>query len=191
VAISGGDFVYPQPRIDRRLEIVRWSLTEERTVFAVLPPETEDGPLQWLNGLTAGSGRTLYYTENSSVRRLNEDGSLTTIATQVAIPDCVKPPLYEDLNGPDFRGLAVHPDGRIFVAATGCSALISISPDAAVRVLHRTESPWSPTAVAVNENDLYVLEYLHTKTEDRVEWTPRVRKLTADGKSTLIATIKR
>jgi hypothetical protein len=191
IAISGGDLVYPQPRIDRRLEINRWSLTGEKTVFAVLPAETEDGPLQWLSGLAAGSGRSLYYTENSSVRRVNDDGSLTTIATEISVPDCVQPPGYEVDLIPGLRGLDIHPDGRVFVAATGCSALLSITPDGAVSVILRTEAPWSPTAVAVSGDALYVLEYLHKETDDRREWTPRVRMLSPDGKHEIIATVAR
>jgi hypothetical protein len=147
--------------------------------------------LQWLNGLAAGPGRSLYYTEDSSVRRINEDGSLSTIATQVSVAECERPPGYEDHKGPDFRGLDVHSDGRVVVAATGCSALLSLTPEGATSVLLRTEPPWSPTAVAVYGNVLYVLEYLHKKTEDRREWTPRVRKVSPDGKSEILATIAR
>ncbi len=52
-------------------------------------------------------------------------------------------------------------------------------------------SPWSPTAVAVSGNDLYVLEYLHTAEESRRAWLPRARKIAADGTATIIATIDR
>jgi hypothetical protein len=191
VALSGDDFVYPQPRIDRRLEIIRWNLAGEKTVFAVLPAETEGGPLQWLHGLTAGPGKSLYYTENSSVRRINDDGSLSTIATQVSVADCVRPPGYDDFDTPGFRGLDVHSDGRVIVAATGCSALLALTPEGAASLLLRTETPWSPTAVAIKDDVLYVLEYFHKKGDDRREWTPRVRKISQDGKNEIIATIVR
>jgi len=55
----------------------------------------------------------------------------------------------------------------------------------------RTTTPWSPTAVAVAGPDVYVLEYLHTATENRREWIPRVRRLRADGTSVVVATIDR
>jgi hypothetical protein len=43
-------------------------------------------------------------------------------------------------------------------------------------------SPYSPTAVAVAKGEVYVLEYLHTASDVRKEWLPRVRKITRDGK---------
>ena len=53
----------------------------------------------------------------------------------------------------------------------------------------RTAAPWSPTDVAVHGRDLYVLEYLHTATDNRREWFPRVRKIAPDGTMTIIAAI--
>jgi len=38
---------------------------------------------------------------------------------------------------------------------------------------------------------VYVLEYLHTNGGDRREWTPQVRKIVADGSSSIIAAIER
>jgi hypothetical protein len=40
-------------------------------------------------------------------------------------------------------------------------------------------------------NDVYVLEYLHTARDVRTDWLPRVRKISADGTSKIIATIDR
>ena len=55
--------------------------------------------------------------------------------------------------------------------------------------LVQLQSPWSPTGVALFGSDVYVLEFLHTAEDDRRAWLPRVRKITADGKSTIIATV--
>ncbi|HEY8182770.1 MAG TPA: hypothetical protein VII32_11050 [Thermoanaerobaculia bacterium] len=55
----------------------------------------------------------------------------------------------------------------------------------------RTESPWSPTAVAVSAGGIYVLEYLHTAEEDRRAWSPRVRKILKDGSTKIVAAVRR
>jgi hypothetical protein len=60
-----------------------------------------------------------------------------------------------------------------------------------VSTVLQLESPWSPTAVALFHGDIYVLEYLHTAVEDRLQWLPRVRKISADGKHVVIASIHR
>jgi hypothetical protein len=43
--------------------------------------------------------------------------------------------------------------------------------------------------VAVHGGDVYVLEFLHTPRDVRADWFPRVRKIVADGKETILATV--
>ena len=38
-------------------------------------------------------------------------------------------------------------------------------------------------------NDVYVLEYLHTVRDVRRDWLPRVRKIAANGRSIMVATL--
>jgi hypothetical protein len=90
--------------------------------------------------------------------------------------------------------LAPHPIrviGAVFVAASGCGAVLKITPRGQVTKVLRTLSPWSPTAVATSPSGLYVLEYLHSTTEDRQAWLPRVRKVLPDGKIVDIASVQR
>ena len=65
------------------------------------------------------------------------------------------------------------------------------SREGRITKLVQLQSPWSPTAVALSGKDLYVLEYLHTEAEERRAWVPRVRKVSADGRSAIIARVKR
>jgi hypothetical protein len=90
-----------------------------------------------------------------------------------------------------LRGLDVTRDGTIYVAASGCRALLKITPDRTVTPILRNEPPWTPTGVAVSGDVVYVLEYLDTNGDDRREWVPRVRKVAADGSSVIIAQIER
>jgi hypothetical protein len=67
--------------------------------------------------------------------------------------------------------------------------VFKITPDRKVTTLLQLDSPWAPTDVAIFGDIVYVLEYLHTPGDDRTEWMPRIRKITADGKSTIIMTV--
>ena len=96
----------------------------------------------------------------------------------------------EPIDGVFLRGLAITPEGTVYVAAAGCGAVLRIDRGG-VTAIHRTTSPWSPTAVAVAGHDVFVLEYLHTAAEDRQAWLPRVRQLRSDGTSAILATITR
>jgi len=187
-----GALYYPELGRDQRVQIIRFTSSGARSVLATLPAKTESGTLQWLNGIAAGTDGSIYYTEDRAVRKVSPQGVISTVASQIVVPGCVRVPSYsDDRLGPQLRGLDVRPDGTVFVAATGCGALLKITPRGEVTPVLRTTSPWSPTAVAVAGNDLYVLEYLHTANEDRSAWLPRVRKVSADGTSSIIATVER
>ena len=187
-----GAFYHPEPGgPDGRVQLLRSTAAGVRTVFATLPAKTESGPLQWINGLAVGPDGSLYYTENAAVRRVNTRGEISTVAANVKVGGCINVPGNEPAEGVLLRGLAIDAEGTVYVAASGCGAVLKISTGGSVSVIHRTTTPWSPTAVAVAGKDIYVLEYLHTANEDRQAWIPRVRQLHPDGTSVLLATISR
>ena len=185
-----GALYYPELGADERLRIVRFTRAGVRSIRATLPAKAQGGGLRWLNGLAAGVDGSLYYTEDKAVRKIDERGSVSTLATSVAVPGCARIPGTEGTE-PYLRGLAVAADGTVFVAASGCGAVLKITPRGEITTVLRTDSPWSPTAVAVSPSGLYVLEYLHTATEDRLAWLPRVRKILPNGSVVSIATVER
>ena len=162
-----------------------------RSVLATLPTGADGGELKWLNGMAAGPDGSIYFSENAAVRRITRDGVVKTIARNVTVPDCQWVGGAEDHLGPMLRGLDIDRAGNVYVAASGCRALLKISPQGVVRAILRTEAPWSPTGVAVSGEVIYVLEYLHTNGGNRREWLPRVRKISADGSSSIIVGIER
>lgn len=199
--ILGGDFpltmghdgalYYPEREGDRHVRIMRLLPSGARNVFANLPAP-EDSAQHWVHGIAAGRDGAIYYADRNSVRKISSDGTITPVATDIAVPDCNRPPAAaEERLGPALRGLDIGPDGTIYVAAAGCCALLKITPEGAITVVLRASSPWSPTGVAVAGDDLYVLEYLHILTEDRKNWVPRVRKLSRDGSVAVVATVQR
>jgi hypothetical protein len=147
-------------------------------------------PLPHLNGLAAGPDSSLYYTENKAIRRISAQGQVSTVVADITLSGCASIPGTE-ANDPLLRGLAVAADGTVYVAASGCGSVLSVTPGGQITPLVQLTSPWSPTAVALFGRELYVLEYLHTAVEDRRQWIPRVRKISPDGHSTVIAIVSR
>jgi len=157
------------------------------SVVATLPATVTGKPLSDFNGITAGPDGSLYYTENTAIRRISAQGRVSTVA-RVRAP--ANPPSIPATNQhPYLRGLAVDASGVMYVADTGDARVLKITPNGKVTTLLQLQSPWAPTGIALFGSDVYVLEYLHTVEDVRRAWLPRVRKLASDGTDTIIATI--
>jgi SMP-30/gluconolaconase/LRE-like protein len=178
-----GDLYYPSSDAEGGLNLRRMTPTGRSSVLVNLP-------LPHLNGLAAGPDGSLYFTENDAIRRISAKGRVSTVAAHIALARCASIP-GTDPNDPLLRGLAVDSSGVVYVAASGCGSVLKVTPDGKVTTVLQLEGPWSPTAVTLFGRDIYVLEYLHTAVEDRLQWVPRVRKISPDGNSTIIATVAR
>jgi hypothetical protein len=194
---SDGAFYYPNVLSKGRVRIMRMAPGEDATQFAVLPvakevtSEGKEIEAEWVWGLAAGPNGSLYYTEKMAVRRIAPDGTVSTIAENVTVPDCELPPAVESPRVcPGLYGLDIATDGTVYVAASACSALLKIAPDGTVSAALRATDRWSPQGVAVAGDSLYVLEYDYVKSTRREDWLPRVRKIAPDGVVTIIAQIK-
>ena len=181
---SDGNLYYPSRRAGgAALDLLRVMPRGQISVLATIS-------IPYLNGLAAAPDGSLYYTENRAIRRVNSKGEVSTVAAHVALSACPRIP-GNDPNDPLLRGLAVDSSGTIYVAASGCGSLLKVTPSGRVSTVLQLEAPWSPTAVALFHGEIYVLEYLHTAVEDRLLWLPRVRRISANGKSVVIATVTR
>ena len=182
-----GNLYYP-PRRHGQLQIVRTTPTGNTSVFATLPNKITGAPLEFINGITTGPDASIYYTEDSAIHRINSRGQIATIAT---VPALVGGPSIPGLDKhPYLRGLSVDAKGATYVADSGDARLLKITPDGKITTLLQLPAgPWAPTAVALYREDLYVLEFLHTPSDNRVEWMPRIRKIKPDGSSTIIVTV--
>jgi hypothetical protein len=181
-----GNLYYPSGR-PGHLQIMRTIPSGATSRFATLPGTATGTPLSHLNGITAGPDGSIYYTEDSSIRRINAKGRISTVAT---VPALVGGPSIPGTNQhPYLRGLNVDAHGVMYVADNGAARVLKITREGKITTLLQLESPWSPTGVAVFGDVVFVLEFLHTPVDDRLAWLPRVRKITSDGKSTIIATV--
>jgi len=179
---ADGKFYYPDGTSGGRVRIVAIEPSGARSIRATLPAMRRAGQaITWLNGLAAGPGGSLYYTEDRAIRKVDAQGRVSTVAQNVSVANCAAIPGLDAGVGPYLRGLAVASDGSIYVAASGCGALLRVDPKGRVSTVLRATAPWSPTAVAVAGPDVYVLEYLHTASDNRQEWLPRIRKISRSG----------
>lgn len=188
VVIDDDALYFPERIGDDRIRIVRVSPDGTRSARAVLPIVRRGGSvITWLNDLAAGPEDSIYYTEDTAVRKADAQGRVTTVANVTSVSNCVAIPGGEPGVGLYLRGLAVADDGTVYVAASGCGALLRISARGEVSTILRTAAPWSPTAVALFNGEIYVLEYLHTASDNRREWLPRIRKIQRDGNVVMLA----
>ena len=179
-----GNLYYPSVRqSDRR--ILRHDGAGGITTFATLPRAAKGEP--YINGLAVGPNGSFFYTDDAVIGRISAQGVASTFATVTPLANGPKIPG----NGepPYLRGLKLDAKGSVYVADAGDARVLKITPDGKITTLLQLESPWAPTDVAVFGDIVYVLEFLHTPGDDRLEWMPRVRKITPDGRSTIIMTV--
>lgn len=181
-----GNLYYPSGR-PGHLQLMRATPSGATSVFATLPLTVTGQPLQYIGGLIAGPDGSLYYAEDTAIKRITPRGIIGTAATvraQVGAPSI--PGMDQH---PYLRGFTVDARGDMYVADSGDARVLKITPQGKVTTLLQTQSPWSPTGVALFGDNVYVLEFLHTARDVRRDWLPRVRKITPDGKSAIIATV--
>jgi hypothetical protein len=171
-----------------RVRIVNIAPSGATSARALLPPMQSGGRVAtWINGLAAGPNNFVYYTEDRAVRKIDPAGRVSTVAEIASVAGCEAIPGIGAEAQPNLRGLAVAADGTVYVAASGCGAVLKITPRGTVTKILQASSPWSPTGVAVAGGEVFVLEYLHTASSNRREWLPRVRKLARDGSVVTLA----
>lgn len=144
------------------------------------------GILYNVGGMAFAPDGSLYLTDGPSVRRVTKDGTVTTVTRNLSVEKPANNPLG---TGPEMRlfGLAADAEGNIFAADHSNRRVLKIAPGKDASTVLRAESPWSPTGVAVSGSDLYILEIGFTP--PRTYLGPRVRKLSADGKISVLATL--
>ena len=139
-----------------------------------------------IGGMAFGADGSLYLTDGTAVRRVTTDGSVTTIAGDLNFKTREdKPSLFGGAYG-SLAGLTVDANGDVYVADAGNRRLLKVNRDGKVEVALRTDPPYFPNGVfATPANDLYVLEVGFTLPGT---WSgPRVRKITREGKNSIIA----
>ena len=181
-----GNLYFPSHGAGTSLQILKFAATGESSILGTLPGETRKGPLRDLNGLAAGPDGSLFYTEDDAIRRINREGGVSTVLEMASCPALAG---ERARGGPLLRGLVADDGGTIYVAATGCGVVLEVKPMGKATILPQVQDAWSPTGVALFGSDVYVLEFQDAESDDRQAMLPRVRRIAADGKTAVIATV--
>lgn len=135
-----------------------------------------------VGGIAFGADGALYFTHGSNVSKLTPSGALTALTRKVA----VEKPSGNTAEETGLFGIAVDAQGNAFVADYNNRRILKIASGGALSTVLSAEPPWSPTGVAWRDGNLYVLEFGYTPPST---YTPRVRKLAADGKVTVLGIV--
>ncbi|OGC77175.1 MAG: hypothetical protein A2Z27_00590 [candidate division Zixibacteria bacterium RBG_16_50_21] len=186
-----GNLYYPSPGPGGGLQILKLLPSGRTSVLANLPNTTAKELLRHINGIAVAPDGSVYYTENNAIRRITPKGQVLTFISNLVLDSCGSIPGTEANAPPVLRGLVVDSSGTIYVAASDCGSVLKVGPGGRVTTVLQLAGPWTPTGVVLFGSDLYVLEYFLTASDNRREWLPRVRKISPDGKSVIIASIDR
>ena len=190
---NDGNLYYPEAGLDERVHVKKLAPNGKPAEFAVLPLVTEIAPdfrpwkALWIHGLAVGPDGDLFYTEKEAVRKIDIGGNVSLVAENFKVPGWT--PSENHRGGPILRGLDVSDKGTVYVAAMASQAVLRISADGKTSVALRSEESWTPTGIAIQGDDVYVLEYWFAEPEEPQSWLPRVRKLSSDGTIALLATV--
>lgn len=140
-----------------------------------------------VGGMTFGPDGSLYLTDGAFVRKVTMDGTVTTVVSNLTFRTTAdKPRLFAGLSG-NLAGLAVDSNGTIYVADAENRRLLKVTPNTPVEIKSRAEPPYFPAGVAAVGGDVFVLEVGFTL--PNLSSGPRVRKITAAGKDTILITV--
>lgn len=135
-------------------------------------------------GMAFGSDGALYFVHGANVSKIKTNGALVPLARNLSVMNASE----NSTGGTTLLGLAVDAEGNAFVADHGNRRVLEITPAGQISTVIRAEESWFPTGVAVRGGELYILEEGHTPAS-RPTGT-RVRKLSSDGKITVLATVE-
>jgi sugar lactone lactonase YvrE len=134
-----------------------------------------------IGGMAFGTDGSLYVTDRANIHKVTMAGEVTTMARNIAAESSTNQ--IGKSSNTSLMGLTVDSAGNVYAADFGNRRVLKITPGGSITTLLRAEESWSPTGVAFRNGELYILE------SGNAPQHPRVRKLSAGGKVSVLATI--
>ncbi len=186
----GNDFRGRQPEVRMRTPDGRATLLAGGSSPGHADGKGNEAKFTSITSAAWGPDGALYVTDAASVRRIAPDGAVSTLAGGPE-PGYADDPAGQAKLG-SLLGLAVDAAGNVFVADRTNQCVRKITPQGHVSTILRSQDIWTPAAVAVEGNDLYVLErkFLATTADlQTLHDSPRVVKLSSGGKFTVLTVV--
>lgn len=140
-----------------------------------------------VGGMSFGTDGSIYLTDGAFLRKVTMDGTVTTLARDLAVRTSEDSPRLFAGNDGSLGGLTADSGGNVYVADSGNRRLLKVNKDGRVQIILRSEPPYFPTGVAEAGGNIYVLEVGFTLPS---AWSsPRIKKIDVDGKVTILATV--
>jgi sugar lactone lactonase YvrE len=139
-----------------------------------------------IGGMAFGADGALYFAHGANVSKVTMSGTLTTLARDLKVENA-SGNRAGAVSPARLLGLAVDAQGSVFVADHDNRRVLKIAPDGQSTTVLRAEELWFPTGVALRGGDLYILESGQTPAYKSIG--TRVRKLSSDGRVTLLAMV--
>lgn len=146
-------------------------------------PVAGEPPFDSVGALVWGPGDALYLCDGPHVRKVGSDGKARILKTFEGKPTFE---MYGGRSGARVWGLAVDGESRVYAALTSHGQVVRIAPNGQTSVAARSSDDWHATGVAVHGDTLFLLE---TKLEGNRNLGPRVRRIAADGRATILGTV--
>jgi sugar lactone lactonase YvrE len=134
-----------------------------------------------IGGMTLTHDGELYVTSGPSVRKIDRNGAVSTIARgdKLSARSTLLQRIFGEVHA-HLTGISVDGDGTIYVANPGRDAVVRIDGGGRTTEVMTGDIGWSPTGVSASNGVLYVLEYGNGV---------RVRRVCNDGARTLVAMV--
>jgi sugar lactone lactonase YvrE len=140
-----------------------------------------------IGGMAFGPDGSLYLTDKSTIRRVSPEGEVSTIVNRLDYRDPKDRPRFLSNASESLTGLSVAGDGTIYVADSANRRLLRVTKEGVPEAILHTDPPYFPNGVAAVGHDVYVLEVGFTL--PNLSSGPRVRKISANGKQAILATV--
>jgi sugar lactone lactonase YvrE len=141
-----------------------------------------------VGNLAFGPDGSPYLTDGATVRRVATDGTVATLASGLNVRTAQDKPTLFGGSDQNLTGIAVDSAGTVFAADSENRRLFKIMREGKTEIVLRVDPPYFPNGVFAGPGgEVYVLEISFTPPGS---WgASRVRRLSADGRSTILATV--